>query len=218
MFNFLVGPVFSSGSITQERERKTLGLMLTTLLTPGRIVLAKLLAALRVSTVLTFLLTEQLLLAYALIPELREQFWTLFVYLLIIAATCLITSTVGLMCSALSRRTAVAMVATYLVLLLLFAAPVGINRFLLGFTDIAEDRLAALTVTSPFSAALSVTRARSTGITSSLAPDTSVANVPVLDLPVWTVYLAIAPILCAVLYAVTYVAFRWRWWKAGNTI
>ena len=95
------GPVFSSGSITQERERQTLGLLLTTLLTPGQIVLAKLLAALRVSTVLTFLLTEQLLLAYVLLPELRDRFWTLLVFLLIIATTCLATSTVGLMCSAL---------------------------------------------------------------------------------------------------------------------
>ncbi len=35
-FNLLVGPVFSSGSITQERERQTLSLLLTTLLKPGR--------------------------------------------------------------------------------------------------------------------------------------------------------------------------------------
>ena len=70
-FNLLVGPVFSAGSITQERERQTLSLLLTTLLRPGKIVLAKLLAALRVSTVLTFLLTEQFLLAYVLLPELR---------------------------------------------------------------------------------------------------------------------------------------------------
>jgi hypothetical protein len=54
-FNMLVGPVFSAGSITQERERQTLSLLLTTLLRPGQIVYAKLMAALRVSTVLTFL-------------------------------------------------------------------------------------------------------------------------------------------------------------------
>src|SRR5438309_324908 len=80
-FNMLVGPVFSAGSITQERERQTLSLLLTTLLTPGRIVLAKLIAALRVSTVLTFLLTEQLLLAYFLLKELRDRIWTLVVFL-----------------------------------------------------------------------------------------------------------------------------------------
>ena len=35
-FNLLVGPVFSAGSITQERERQTLSLLLTTLLAPGQ--------------------------------------------------------------------------------------------------------------------------------------------------------------------------------------
>src|SRR3954454_23453931 len=113
-FNMLVGPVFSAGSITQERERQTLSLLLTTLLRPGRIVLAKLLAALRVSTVLTFLLTEQLLLAYVLLQELRDRFWTLFVFLAIIATTCLATTTIGLLCSALARRTSVALVMSYL--------------------------------------------------------------------------------------------------------
>src|ERR1700761_2197172 len=115
-FNLLVGPVFSAGSITQERERQTMSLLLTTLLRPARIVLAKLLAALRVSTVLTFLLTEQILLAYILLPELRQRFWTLLVFLLIIVTTCMATSTIGLMCSSLGRRTSTAMASTYLTL------------------------------------------------------------------------------------------------------
>src|SRR4051794_10961127 len=155
-FNLLVGPVFSAGSITQERERQTLSLLLTTLLRPGKIVVAKLLAALRVSTVLTFLLTEQLLLAYFLLPELRYRFWTLGAYLAIIATTCLATSTVGLMCSALSRKTSVAMVTTYMTLLILFVGPLGLGWYLQGFEEITEERLAALSVTSPYSAALSV--------------------------------------------------------------
>src|SRR5918998_2913275 len=129
-FNLLVGPVFSSGSITQERERQTLDLLLTTLLRPGRIVPAKLLAALRVSTVLTFLLTEQLLLAYLLLPELRDRIETLVIFLAIIAVTCLATSTIGLLCSALSRRTSVAMVLTYMTLLVLFVGPVGLSWYL----------------------------------------------------------------------------------------
>ena len=133
-FNMLVGPVFSSGSITQERERQTLSLLLTTLLTPGRIVFAKLLAALRVSTVLTFLLTEQLLLAYVLLPELRDRFWTLIVFLAIIAVTCLATSTIGLLCSALCRRTSTAMVLTYMTLLILFVLPIGLGWYLQGIS------------------------------------------------------------------------------------
>src|SRR4051794_24164438 len=129
-FNVLVGPVFSAGSITQERERQTLSLLLTTLLRPGEIVGAKLVAALRVSTVLTFLLTEQLLLGYLLVPELRERFWTLGIFLAIIAVTCLATTTIGLLCSSLARRTSSALVVTYLALLLLFAGPVGLGWYL----------------------------------------------------------------------------------------
>ena len=132
-FNLLVGPVFSAGSITQERERQTLDLLLTTLLRPGQIVLAKLVAALRVSTVLTFLLTEQLILAYILLPELHRRLWTLFAFFLIIATTCLATTTIGLLCSALSRRTSVAMVVTYMTLLVLFVGPVGLSWYLQGF-------------------------------------------------------------------------------------
>src|SRR5271156_234962 len=148
-FNMLVGPVFSAGSITQERERQTLSLLLTTLLRPGQIVFAKLMAALRVSTVLTFLLTEQMLLAYVLLPELRNRYWTLVAYLAIIAMTCLATSTVGLMCSSLARRTSTAMVLTYLGLLLLFVLPMGVQYYLQGISSVSESQLAALTVTSP---------------------------------------------------------------------
>jgi ABC-type transport system involved in multi-copper enzyme maturation permease subunit len=222
LFNLLVGPVFSAGSITQERERQTLGLLLTTLLRPGKIVFAKLLASLRVSTVLTFLLTEQLLLAYVLIPELRGRFWTYFIFLAIIAVTCLATSTIGLLCSSLSRRTAVSMILTYLFLLVLFAGPVGVRWYLQGFaTGITEERLAALTVTSPFAAAFSVdlpTRSNFSG--DSIVGDVSrmLPLVPGLDLPVWAIFLVLMPVLCLALNGLTYLAFRWRWWKAGVTL
>jgi ABC-type transport system involved in multi-copper enzyme maturation permease subunit len=223
VFNMLVGPVFSAGSITQERERKTLGLLLTTLLTPYRIVLAKLLAALRVSTVLTFLLTEQLLLAYALIPELRVRFWTLLVVLLIIAATCLITSGVGLMCSSLSRRTSVAMVLTYLTLLVLFAGPVGVAQYLRNFAEsVSEPRLAALTVTSPFAAAFSLRMAARPGEEPAVPvrPDEfgATPDVPGLGLPVWAAFLALSVPLSLLFFVISYLAFRFRWWKAGVTI
>jgi len=214
-FNLLVGPVFSSGSITQERERQTLALLLTTLLRPGKIVGAKLLAALRVSTVLTFLLTEQLLLAYFLLPELRNRFWTLLIYLWIIATTCLATSTIGLMCSALSRKTSVAMVTTYMTLLVLFVGPLGLGWYLQGFEEISEERLAALSVTSPYSAALSVPMhlyrpsANWSNEPVKVQEQTFVPLVGGLRLPVWAIFLA--------MYGVTYLAFRLRWWRAGGT-
>ena len=221
-FNLLVGPVFSSGSITQERERQTLNLLLTTLLSPGKIVFAKLIAALRVSTVLTFLLTEQLLLAYLLIPELRDRLWTLGVFLAIIATTCLATSAIGLLCSALSRKTSVAMVLTYMVLLVLFVGPVGVRKYLEGFGEMSYERIEALTITSPYSAAFSIPM-RSGQLSFSSANDAAqhaplqATLLPGIGLPVWAVFLMIYPVIALVLYGATYVAFRYRWWKAGGT-
>jgi ABC-type transport system involved in multi-copper enzyme maturation permease subunit len=224
-FNLLVGPVFSAGSITQERERQTLSLLLTTLLTPGRIVLAKLIAALRVSTVLTFLLTEQLLLAYVLLPELRYRFWTLLVYLLIIATTCLVTSSVGLMCSALVRKTSTSMVLTYLTLLVLFVLPMGLSWYLEGIgqdRSLTPQKLASLTITSPFSAALSVPMHTSrmdswTGQSLNVPDPILVPLGGNFGLPVWTIFLVIYPPLSLLFLGVTYLAFRWRWWKAGDS-
>ena len=220
MFNFLVGPVFSAGSITQERERKTLGLLLTTLLRPGAIVIAKLVAAARVSTVLTFLLTEQLLLAYILIPELRDRLWTLIVFLAIIAETCVLTTTVGLLCSALSRRSSVAIVMTYLVLLVLFIGPVGLAWYLQGYTDIPEEQLVSLTVTSPFAASFSVPLPTSSPSDSSTFLYTTSIPLPSFgrSAPLFLCYLLVAPTLTLLLNVATYYAFRWRWWSAGRTI
>jgi ABC-type transport system involved in multi-copper enzyme maturation permease subunit len=222
VFNLLVGPVFSAGSITQERERQTLGLLLTTLLRPGKIIFAKLLASLRVSTVLTFLLTEQLLLAYLLIPELRDRFLTLFEFLAIIAATCVITSTVGLFCSSLTRRTSRAMIFTYLTLLVLFVGPVGLSWYLEGFArGVSAQQLSSMTITSPFSAAFSVSLPIKTTITDAQAADDAASAailVPRIGLPVWAVFLILTAPICAVLFVFTYFAFRWRWWKAGATI
>ena len=41
IFNMLVGPVFSAGAVTSERERQTLDLLLTTTITPWQIPLGK---------------------------------------------------------------------------------------------------------------------------------------------------------------------------------
>ena len=46
LFNMLVGPVFSAGSVTSERERQTLDLLLTTILSPGQILRGKLISGL----------------------------------------------------------------------------------------------------------------------------------------------------------------------------
>ncbi len=71
LFNMLVGPVFSAGSITSERERETLDLLLTTILSPSQILWAKLISGLRVSSVLTSFLLWPLLLACVMVHIFR---------------------------------------------------------------------------------------------------------------------------------------------------
>ncbi len=63
----LVGPVFSAGSVTSERERETLDLLLTTMLSPGQILWPKLVSGLRVSSVLTMFLMWPVLLAVVMV-------------------------------------------------------------------------------------------------------------------------------------------------------
>ena len=46
LFNMLVGPVFSAGSVTSERERQTLDLLLTTIISPWQILWGKLVSGL----------------------------------------------------------------------------------------------------------------------------------------------------------------------------
>ncbi len=178
--------------------------------------IAKLLAALRVSTVLTFLLTEQLLLAYILLPELRDRFWTLIVFLLIIATTCLATSTIGLMCSALARRTSTAMVLTYLTLLLLFVAADRSGAVSPG------DQLGHRTSSWPRSrsqarsrrhSACRCTRLRNEMWTSQrpYVPDPVLVSITGrLAMPVWAIFLCLYPPLSMGLLFLTYLTFRWR--------
>ena len=52
VFNMLVGPVFSAGALTSERERETLELLLCTTLSPWQILSGKLFSSLRISLVL----------------------------------------------------------------------------------------------------------------------------------------------------------------------
>jgi ABC-type transport system involved in multi-copper enzyme maturation permease subunit len=76
--------------VTSERERETLDLLLTTTITPWQILWGKLVAGLRVSSVLTMFLLWPVLLACLMVA----QYWTLpniaglVSYLVIVMLTC----------------------------------------------------------------------------------------------------------------------------------
>jgi ABC-type transport system involved in multi-copper enzyme maturation permease subunit len=159
LFNMLVGPVFAAGTVTSERERQTIELLLTTTLSPWQILGAKLSSSLRVSSVLTAFLVWPLLLAYVLPPwSYVRDTRTMLAYLLIILVTSLTTTTVALTFSILLRKTSTAMVSTYLVLLSLFTLPVMLKTFAMLFFagQPAAARVDALGFLSPFAAVFSL--------------------------------------------------------------
>ncbi|MDI9442821.1 MAG: ABC transporter permease subunit [Planctomycetota bacterium] len=159
LFNMLVGPVFAAGSVTNERERQTLELLLTTTLSPWQILSGKLYSSLRVSVVLTSFLVWPLLLAWLLPPW---TYWrdtpTMVLYLAVILVTCLTTTTLGMFSSLLFRRTPISLMASYLAVIVLFAAPIAVKVFADAFYPGRPLTLGlrhALFV-SPFAAAFSL--------------------------------------------------------------
>ena len=85
LFNILVGPVFSAGSVTSERERQTLDLLLTTTITPWQILWGKLMSGLRVSSVLSSFLLWPVFLALIMVSYYWDNMPTVLAYILIFA-------------------------------------------------------------------------------------------------------------------------------------
>jgi ABC-type transport system involved in multi-copper enzyme maturation permease subunit len=161
LFNMLVGPVFSAGSVTSERERETLDLLLTTTLSPGQILWAKLISGLRVSSVLTMFLLWPLFLAVVMVPT----YWTklnnllaVLAYVVIVAMACLTTATVALFCSVMLRKTSSSLMTTYLLIVVVFTAPLAISYFAGTFFPgtVATQLVTRIGFSSPFSVAFSL--------------------------------------------------------------
>ena len=154
VFNMLVGPVFLAGSMTSERERQTLDMLLTTTLTPWQILSGKFVVGFRISAVLTSFLLWPLLLGTAL----NNNFWSNWEAVLgmfaIVLMVCLVNAVVALVCSLFQSKTSIALMSTYIVLLLLYVAPPALLS-LLGILDFDASRIASFQwtgITSPFSA------------------------------------------------------------------
>ena len=154
LFNILVGPVFSAGSVTSERERETLDLLLNTLITPWQMLWGKLIAGLRVSSVLTSFLMWPVLLACIMPLEYWSNLPTMAGFFLVVACTCLTTAMTALFCSSLFHRTSSSLMAAYLIIILLFLGPVAANRFIDYFVPAspAAQVVQVLEVFSPFAA------------------------------------------------------------------
>ncbi len=154
VFNMLVGPVFLAGSMTSERERETLDLLLTTPLTPQQILFGKFLVGFRVSAVLTGFVAWPLILALVLNNLFYSNWASVAGMVAVIAMVCLVNSVIALACSLFQRRTAIAMMITYVTLLLLYVAPPAIVALsqILEVPDTTLATIGRFQFSSPFSA------------------------------------------------------------------
>jgi ABC-type transport system involved in multi-copper enzyme maturation permease subunit len=158
LFNVLVGPVFLAGSVTSERERQTLDLLLTTTITPWQILWGKLLAGLRVSSVLTTFLLWPVLLASLMVSSYWTNLPAVAGYLGIVLLSCLTTAMLALFTSVVFRKTSVSLMTSYFLILVLFCAPLAARFFSERFFPAhpATQHVIQTGLTSPFAAAFAM--------------------------------------------------------------
>ncbi|MFK7736582.1 MAG: ABC transporter permease [Pirellulaceae bacterium] len=126
IFNILVAPVFSAGALTSERERQTLELLLTTVLKPWQILSGKMIAGFRVSYVLTMFLMWPMVLAFLLGITMYGSNWlAVLTFFLIVFVAAVFNSVSALLCSAICKKTSVAMLMSYSIVIIVYFLPVA---------------------------------------------------------------------------------------------
>jgi ABC-type transport system involved in multi-copper enzyme maturation permease subunit len=229
LFNMLIGPVFSAGSITSERERQTLDLLLTTVITPWQILWGKLLAGLRVSSVLTLFLLWPMLIAIVLgllTMETWQSLPTMLAYLIIYALTCVTTAMVALFFSTVCTKTGTSLMVTYSVILLMYVAPLAGTFFAKTYypASPATPYVEMLSATSPFAAAHNLplyiddyTTDGNQRWTPATESQWRIGIYPLADLKHFGLYFGFTTVLNAVLFAVMIFYFNSRWRVASDS-
>lgn len=154
VFNLLVGPVFLAGAMTSERERQTLDLLLTTTLSPWKIFWGKFVVGFRVAFVLTSFLVWPMALGLLLNPDFYSN-WALVAGLFLIPITVsVVNAIVAITASLYQSRTVMALMTTYVTLLILYVVPPGLTVLskTLGLSASTQYWIDWLGVTSPFRA------------------------------------------------------------------
>ena len=212
VFNILVAPVFSAGALTSERERQTLELLLTTVLQPWQIMWGKLLAGFRVSYVLTMFLMWPVILASVLSFYIYASNWlSVITFFAIVFVAAVFNSVSALFCSSICKRTSVAMLMSYSVLIILYFLPVA--AWYVG-TSVSTDpaiaeTLKMLGVTSPMMAAFWVPL------------DANILNMqdPGAMTGSWKLvllYFAFTLLMIAVMFMIVAALLRNRWGMTGR--
>jgi len=219
IFNVLAAPVFTAGSITSERERQTLDLLLTTTISSWEIMWGKLLAGYRVSFVLTSFLMFPLLLSF-LNPELFKNWRTMLVYLAICIVASIFNAVLALFLSTLLRKTSSAMMISYIVLMFLYCLPIAIYFLFWSFTpegDSIESKLARQQVESLrfLGIASPLMAADSTPMTE-VASGSGSARAKLGSWPLVGMYFIVTLSSSVILLAINTWLFRQRWRLTGR--
>ncbi len=125
-------PAMTAGSISGERDRQTLDLMLTTRLTRSDIVFGKL--ASNLSTVFLLIVSSFPILGLVFIYG-GVTMADVGLVLLCYVVTAVLAGSIGIFCSAAARRTTMATIASYCIVAALTAGTVGINYLSVRFLD-----------------------------------------------------------------------------------
>ncbi|MEZ6135871.1 MAG: ABC transporter permease subunit [Pirellulaceae bacterium] len=212
IFNILVAPVFSAGALTSERERQTLELLLTTTLQPWQILWGKLLAGFRVSYVLTMFLMWPMVLAFILNMVVYGSNWLAVVtFFAIVLVAAIFNSVSALLCSAVCRKTSVAMLISYSLLIVVYFLPVAAWYLAINVAGTQEtlDWIKQMGVASPLMASFWVP----------LDANILEAQDPLYVTGEWAVvaaYFAVTLISIAAMFAVVAAFLRNRWGMTGR--
>ena len=109
----LIVPALTSGSISGERERQTLNLLLTTRMTPADIVVGKLMASL--STMILLIVSSFPVLALVFIYG-GVTVKDIVLLLLTFVSTAVLSGSVGICCSSMFKKSTIATVVSYCVM------------------------------------------------------------------------------------------------------
>jgi ABC-type transport system involved in multi-copper enzyme maturation permease subunit len=207
IFNMLVGPVFSAGSVTSERERETLDLLLTTVITPWQILWGKLVAGLRISSVLTMFLLWPVLLACVMVNTYWPNLVAVICYISIVLITCVTTAIIALFCSVMFHKTSTSLMVTYFVIILLFCAPLACDFFAQEFFPGSQSTevIHQAGLVSPFAAAFAVPADMD------LSRETNSPNKPTGNWPLFISYVIFTLGLDGALFATMIWLFQTRW-------
>lgn len=137
----LVVPVITASSISGEKERQTFDIMLTTCMSPFSIVLGKVMSA--VLRILFFVAAGMPIMALAFVVG--GLSWSyLFYFVLTIILLSVLSGSIGILCSALCRRSITAVIlsyAFYFVIYILTFLPMFLKEFLVHAENMGESML-----------------------------------------------------------------------------